>query len=608
MAALPIKITAAGYAALRNAQGNGTNAVIVATAGLSSTAFAPGAAVPNELKRVATIAGGATAANTIHVTISDTGTDVYSLRGFGLYLTDGTLLGSYGQADVIVEKSGQAAMLLAVDIQFADIDATQITFGDTNFSNPQATTERLGVVELATDDETTTGTDSTRAITPKSLLATLNARLGVGAPSGFVKTLLAAATALAFRTALGIKSAATFEAGADNGLDADKLDGQHGAYYQAWNNLTGVPASFPPGAHTHAAVDITSGIFPVARGGTGVATVPAGSYLTGAPNGTDPMVARTPAQVLTDIAAAPKSHSHVIDNVTGLQDALDGKAAKVHTHTISDVTGLQGALESKFSSSGGTMTGGLSLAPTAGTSTNLAVDAKAFGGRAWVFASAGSGWGGGAPAGALAIYDNTGDSQTGLRMQMVAGGDSTWFGSMNLSTASTQWTGLSINNGWGRNWRLLSIGSTWSGGYPAGTFVIWDDNSGARLTFATGGSATFSGAVIANGGFQNSDRRLKKNVKRRAVLRGFALKLAHNFREWEMKDGGRHDVGHIAQFIEKLSPWYVIRGQDKARMRAVDKAGIALEASLDNALGIAELNKAFAALQRRIEKVEHNAE
>lgn len=34
-------------------------------------------------------------------------------------------------------------------------------------------------------------------------------------------------------------------------IDVDKLDGQEGSYYLAWGNLTGVPSSFTPSAHTH---------------------------------------------------------------------------------------------------------------------------------------------------------------------------------------------------------------------------------------------------------------------------------------------------------------------------------------------------------------------
>lgn len=34
-------------------------------------------------------------------------------------------------------------------------------------------------------------------------------------------------------------------------IDVDTLDGQHGAYYLAWANLTGVPSTFTPSAHDH---------------------------------------------------------------------------------------------------------------------------------------------------------------------------------------------------------------------------------------------------------------------------------------------------------------------------------------------------------------------
>ena len=40
----------------------------------------------------------------------------------------------------------------------------------------------------------------------------------------------------------------------------------------------------------------------------------------------------------------PEAHDHIIDNVTGLQDALDDKADADHTHEIADVNGLQDAL------------------------------------------------------------------------------------------------------------------------------------------------------------------------------------------------------------------------------------------------------------------------
>lgn len=44
---------------------------------------------------------------------------------------------------------------------------------------------------------------------------------------------------------------------------------------------------------------------------------------------------------------AASVHTHLISGVTGLQSALDNKAALTHSHVISDVTGLQAALDGK---------------------------------------------------------------------------------------------------------------------------------------------------------------------------------------------------------------------------------------------------------------------
>jgi len=202
--ALGFTLTPEGLAALRNPDGDGTRAVRVASVGLTAATLVPGQPVPNEIKRVSTLAGGATAADTIHVTVTDaTPGAIYAVRGYGFYLDDGTLLGSYGQADVIVEKSAASTMQLAVDIQFRALDATQITFGDTTFHNPAATTDLLGVVELATSAEVKDGRDTQRAITARGLRDTLDDRLGALAPSSFVKPLLALANASQFRDAIG---------------------------------------------------------------------------------------------------------------------------------------------------------------------------------------------------------------------------------------------------------------------------------------------------------------------------------------------------------------------------------------------------------------------
>lgn len=102
--------------------------------------------------------------------------------------------------------------------------------------------------------------------------------------------------------------------GAGSTMDADLLDGQQGAYYLAWSNLTGVPSTFTPSAHVHSAADITSGTLAVARGGTGIASYTTGNYVRASAATT--LEQRTPAQVLADIGAAAASHTHAATDIT----------------------------------------------------------------------------------------------------------------------------------------------------------------------------------------------------------------------------------------------------------------------------------------------------
>jgi len=229
-----MKITNAGRARLVSSGHTGTNAVLVASIGLSETPFTPTAdleSLPGEFKRMDSFGGQCVAADTIHVTLQDSSTDRYSLFGYGLFLDDGTLFATYGQNEAIMEKASVSTLLLSADTVFADIDATQIVFGSTEFLNPPATTEVLGVVELATDEETATGVDAIRAVTPRGLRSTLDDRLGPASPTSFAKELLALAAPEQVRGALHVKAAALKDMGHGNGLDADTLDGRHASEF-----------------------------------------------------------------------------------------------------------------------------------------------------------------------------------------------------------------------------------------------------------------------------------------------------------------------------------------------------------------------------------------
>ncbi|MBR8114439.1 phage tail protein [Burkholderia cenocepacia] len=183
MAGTLITITDAGRAALVSPGNTGTNAHQVVKIGLASAPFAADKgmlAMPNERKRITTFAGKNISPDTIHVTLKDDSDDQYTLYGFGLYLENDVLLAVYSQATPIMEKSPAAMLMLSADIQFATIDAAALTFGEATFANPPATTEVLGVIELATQAEVDAGTDASRAVTPATLKPKLDAKANLG--------------------------------------------------------------------------------------------------------------------------------------------------------------------------------------------------------------------------------------------------------------------------------------------------------------------------------------------------------------------------------------------------------------------------------------------
>lgn len=113
-------------------------------------------------------------------------------------------------------------------------------------------------------------------------------------------------------------------------VDADGVvPGPHASTHAAGGSDEITPAMIGAAAatHQHAADDVTSGVFPVARGGTGLSSLTAGSYLRAAT--TSAFELRTPAQVLSDIGAAPASHSHSWNEITGKPSTFPPSS---HTH------------------------------------------------------------------------------------------------------------------------------------------------------------------------------------------------------------------------------------------------------------------------------------
>jgi hypothetical protein len=80
-------------------------------------------------------------------------------------------------------------------------------------------------------------------------------------------------------------------------------------------------------SHNHAAGDITSGTLGAARGGTGVSSPTAGSYLVG--NGSSAVALKTPAQVLADIGALPLAGGTITGTLNRKNADMDTSAASL---------------------------------------------------------------------------------------------------------------------------------------------------------------------------------------------------------------------------------------------------------------------------------------
>lgn len=244
MSGFQITITDAGRAALINAQNTGTVAFVLSQIGVSTQAIAGDlaglTALPNERKRLATMAGDVVADDTLHVTIRDESADAYALRSFGLYASTGVLFAVYSQADPILEKSAAAMLLLAVDARLVALGTANVEFGPVGFTLPPAGETVAGVVEIATDAEVDAGVDPWRVITARTLKRALQAL------SGFA---LKDHKHDAADTTSGV-----FNVGRIPALAMEKITG-----------LAVALANKADKDHKHDAADTTSGTFNVAR-------------------------------------------------------------------------------------------------------------------------------------------------------------------------------------------------------------------------------------------------------------------------------------------------------------------------------------------------------
>ena len=204
---LHITITDAGRAELIQNNHLGFNAVTIVAVAVGSAQYVPSrtqTALGNEVTRLGSIAGGAVGDGILHVTARDESDAAYNVGEFGLITDKGTLFAVCSQPAAegwIIQKAAPSIMLLASDVLLDDIDAEQIQFGSVEFMNPPATTERAGVVELATAAEMAAGTDSQRAATPAGVAQETAKRQPLDATLTALAQLVTAANQLIYATA-----------------------------------------------------------------------------------------------------------------------------------------------------------------------------------------------------------------------------------------------------------------------------------------------------------------------------------------------------------------------------------------------------------------------
>lgn len=172
MSALSLIMTTAGLGRFTAAQVQDDIDLTVAQVGFTASEFvaAPSlTALPGEFRRVSTISGASVGDNIVHMIVRDEAPLGYTVRGFGLFLADGTLFAVYGQSAPICEKSPLTTLLMPLDIAFPTSAIDKLEFGDTNFLNPPATSALKGVVRFATQAESDAGTAGQIAVSPADI-------------------------------------------------------------------------------------------------------------------------------------------------------------------------------------------------------------------------------------------------------------------------------------------------------------------------------------------------------------------------------------------------------------------------------------------------------
>lgn len=172
--ALQMEMTAEGLAKFRSAMETG-NLVTLKNAELYG-GFSDGSVSGEKLATMTVISSKAldTNSNVYRFTCQDRNAGAYTAYSGKILDADGVVVAIFhNNGDKVATKEEKAEVLIGCEFHFEDSVKVSdvVNMGDVSFYfNPdEATTEVKGVVELATEAEAKAGTDTKRAITPKTL-------------------------------------------------------------------------------------------------------------------------------------------------------------------------------------------------------------------------------------------------------------------------------------------------------------------------------------------------------------------------------------------------------------------------------------------------------
>jgi len=173
-----VVVTNAGLQALINAEQTGTGSVVLNKVIFSTTAInASTASVLSDITDIvatlSSVSGTATSDHTIHVSAGDTGDQAYTVKTIGIVTDQNVLFAVVSSESGLISKIATTQAYVSFDMELTQGNPQYITFGDTNFLNPDATFSTKGIAQLATEAEALLGANESKIITPATLALVL---------------------------------------------------------------------------------------------------------------------------------------------------------------------------------------------------------------------------------------------------------------------------------------------------------------------------------------------------------------------------------------------------------------------------------------------------